>query len=60
MSSHAATDSWVERAEATLASGRAQARRRAPRGGGLLDSQQCALTAVEIEDALRGGRVSAR
>jgi len=47
--------SWVDRAEATLAaSGR-------KRGGArravleLLDRQECALTAVEIEDALRAG-----
>lgn len=49
------TDTWVEHAEATLAaSGR-------KRGGArnalieLLGRQQCALTAQEIEDALRGG-----
>jgi Fur family ferric uptake transcriptional regulator len=46
---------WVQRAEATLA----QAGRK--RGGArramleLLDAQACALTAVEIEDALRRG-----
>ncbi|HXN39566.1 MAG TPA: Fur family transcriptional regulator [Solirubrobacteraceae bacterium] len=47
--------SWVDRAEATLA---ATGRKR---GGArralleLLDRQECALTAVEIEDALRAG-----
>jgi Fur family transcriptional regulator, ferric uptake regulator len=54
MSSHAATDSWVERAEATLAAAghkRGGARRAVVE---LLDGQECALTAVEIEDALRG------
>ena len=54
MSSHAATDSWVQRAEATLAAAghkRGGARRAVVE---LLDAQQCALTAVEIEDALRG------
>jgi Fur family ferric uptake transcriptional regulator len=56
MSSHAVTDSWVERAEATLAAAghkRGGARRAVLE---LLDAQQCALTAVEIEDALRGER----
>src|ERR1022692_1597096 len=54
MSSHAVSDSWVERAEATLAAAGHK------RGGArravldLLDGQRCALTAVEIEDALRG------
>jgi len=54
MSSHAATDSWVQRAEVTLAASghkRGGARRAVVE---LLDAQQCALTAVEIEDALRG------
>jgi Fur family ferric uptake transcriptional regulator len=54
MSSYAATDSWVQRAEATLAASghkRGGARRAVVE---LLDAQQCALTAVEIEDALRG------
>jgi len=49
------TDSWGERAEATLVAAghkRGGARRAVVE---LLDSQQCALTAVEIEDALRGG-----
>ncbi|MGH2874691.1 MAG: Fur family transcriptional regulator [Solirubrobacteraceae bacterium] len=53
----AADDSWGERAEATLAAAghkRGGARRAVVE---LLDSQQCALTAVEIEDALRGGGV---
>jgi Fur family transcriptional regulator, ferric uptake regulator len=50
------TETWVERAEAALA---AAGRRR---GGArravleLLDAEACALTAVEIEDALRGAR----
>jgi Fur family ferric uptake transcriptional regulator len=54
MSSHSATDSWVQRAEATLTAAghkRGGARRAVVE---LLDGQQCALTAVEIEDALRG------
>ena len=54
MRSYAATDSWVQRAEATLAASghkRGGARRAVVE---LLDAQQCALTAVEIEDALRG------
>jgi Fur family transcriptional regulator, ferric uptake regulator len=53
VSSEAATDSWVDRAEAALsAAGR-------KRGGArralleLLAGQECALTALEIEDALR-------
>ena len=54
--SHSATDdSWGERAEVTLAAAghkRGGARRAVVE---LLDSQQCALTAIEIEDALRGG-----
>jgi Fur family ferric uptake transcriptional regulator len=51
----AEAETWVQRAEAALAaSGR-------KRGGArralleLLDRQECALTAVEIEDALRAG-----
>ncbi len=50
------TGSWVERAEATLA---AAGRKR---GGArramleLLDGETCALTAVQIEDALRRGK----
>jgi Fur family transcriptional regulator, ferric uptake regulator len=46
-------ETWVQRAEATLAAAghkRGGARRAVV---DLLDSQQCALTAVEIEDALR-------
>jgi len=50
------TGTWVDRAEATLvASGRR-------RGGArrevleLLDGERCALTALEIEEALRGGK----
>ena len=56
MSSHAVTDSWVQRAEATLAAAghkRGGARRAVVE---LLDGQECALTAVEIEEALRGER----
>lgn len=55
MSAQARTETWIERAEAQLA----QAGHK--RGGArhavleLLDGQTCALTAVEIEDALRGG-----
>jgi Fur family transcriptional regulator, ferric uptake regulator len=53
--SHSATiASWGERAEATLAAAghkRGGARRAVVE---LLDSQRCALTAVEIEDSLRG------
>jgi Fur family ferric uptake transcriptional regulator len=50
------TGSWVDRAEAALA---AAGRKR---GGArramleLLDGETCALTAVQIEDALKGGR----
>jgi Fur family transcriptional regulator, ferric uptake regulator len=47
-------ETWVQRAEATLAASghkRGGARRAVVE---LLDAQQCALTAVEIEDALRG------
>src|SRR5271168_1173406 len=54
MSSHAISDSWGERAEATLAAAghkRGGARRAVVE---LLDSQRCALTAIEIEEALRG------
>jgi len=53
MSSSAAGDCWIERAEAALsASGhkRGGARRAVLE---LLDAQRCALTAVEMEDALR-------
>jgi Fur family ferric uptake transcriptional regulator len=53
MSSTAQADGWIERAEATLAAAghkRGGARRALLE---LLDAQQCALTAVEIEDALR-------
>jgi Fur family transcriptional regulator, ferric uptake regulator len=54
MSSHAISDSWGERAEATLAAAghkRGGARRAVVE---LLDSQRCALTATEMEEALRG------
>jgi Fur family ferric uptake transcriptional regulator len=47
-------DSWIERAEAALAQAghkRGGARRAVLE---LLDAQTCALTAIEIEDALRG------
>ena len=50
-------ETWVQRAEATFAAAghkRGGARRAVVE---LLDSQQCALTAVEIEDALRGREV---
>ncbi len=60
MSHSATTDGWGERAEATLAAAghkRGGARRAVVE---LLDSQQCALTAVEIEDALRGGEARRR
>ncbi len=60
MSTHAAIDSWMQRAEATLAAAghkRGGARRAVVE---LLDSQRCALTAVEIEDALRGGEARRR
>jgi Fur family ferric uptake transcriptional regulator len=53
MSSHATTDSWVERADAALA---AAGRKRGGARGALLEllaAQECALTALEIEDALR-------
>jgi Fur family transcriptional regulator, ferric uptake regulator len=56
MSTHTATDSWVMRAEATLAAAghrRGGARRAVVE---LLEGQECALTAVEIENALRGER----
>jgi Fur family transcriptional regulator, ferric uptake regulator len=59
MSSHAGTDSWVERAEARLAAAgrkRGGARRAVLE---LLDGQECALTAQEIEDVLRA-RASSR
>ncbi|HEY3866578.1 MAG TPA: transcriptional repressor [Solirubrobacteraceae bacterium] len=60
MSSPATTSgSWGERAEATLTAAghkRGGARRAVVE---LLDSQRCALTAVEIEDALRGGEEGA-
>jgi len=56
MSAHADTvaDSWVMRAEVTLAAAghkRGGARRAVV---DLLEGQECALTAVEIEEALRG------
>jgi Fur family ferric uptake transcriptional regulator len=60
MSHSATTNGWGERAEATLAAAghkRGGARRAVVE---LLDSQQCALTAVEIEDALRGGEARRR
>jgi Fur family transcriptional regulator, ferric uptake regulator len=54
MTSSDHADGWIERAEATLsATGhkRGGARRAVLE---LLDAQRCALTAVEIEDSLRG------
>src|ERR1700690_62716 len=53
MSSEAAIDDWVEQAEATLA---AAGRKRGGARRALLEllaAQECALTALEIEDALR-------
>jgi Fur family ferric uptake transcriptional regulator len=53
MSANASTEGWTERAEATLAAAghrRGGARRALLE---LLDRQECALTAQEIEDALR-------
>lgn len=53
MTANAQTGGWTERAEATLAAAghrRGGARRALLE---LLDGQECALTAVEIEDALR-------
>jgi Fur family transcriptional regulator, ferric uptake regulator len=62
MTADASTEGWAERAEATLATAghrRGGARRALLE---LLDRQECALTAQEIEDALRargrGRRVS--
>jgi Fur family ferric uptake transcriptional regulator len=55
MSTHGHTETWIERAEAVLSAAghkRGGARRAVIE---LLDSQSCALTAVEIEDALRTG-----
>jgi len=51
--SHLSPDTWVERAEATLAA--AGHKRGGARGAliELLGAQDCALTAQEIEDALR-------
>ena len=60
MSAHGIADSWIERAEATLAAAghrRGGARRALLE---LLDGQACALTAVEIEDVLRGQGKSKR
>ena len=64
MTANASTGAWTERAEATLAAAghrRGGARRALLE---LLDRQECALTAQEIEDALRsrggGGRVVSR
>jgi Fur family ferric uptake transcriptional regulator len=55
VSARAHTETWIERAEAQLAQAghkRGGARRAVLE---LLDRQTCALTAVEIEDALRAG-----
>jgi Fur family ferric uptake transcriptional regulator len=55
MSTHGHIETWIERAEAVLSAAghkRGGARRAVIE---LLDSQSCALTAVEIEDALRTG-----
>jgi Fur family ferric uptake transcriptional regulator len=56
MSTKAAEETWAQRAEATLAAAghkRGGARRALLE---LLDRQSCALTALEIEDALRSER----
>jgi Fur family ferric uptake transcriptional regulator len=55
MSAQTHTETWIERAETQLAQAghkRGGARRAVIE---LLDGQTCALTAVEIEDALRAG-----
>lgn len=60
MTANAQTGGWTERAEATLAAAghrRGGARRALLE---LLDGQECALTAVEIEDALRAQGKSRR
>jgi len=60
MTRDTSTDSWSERAEATLAAAghkRGGARRALLE---LLDEQACALTALEIEDALRARGASRR
>jgi Fur family transcriptional regulator, ferric uptake regulator len=60
MSSQVATGNWVDRAEVALAAAghkRGGARRAVVE---LLDGQECALTAVEIEDALRAHGKSRR
>ncbi|HYM46239.1 MAG TPA: transcriptional repressor [Solirubrobacteraceae bacterium] len=60
MSTRAPTQTWTERAEATLAAAghrRGGARRALLE---LLGGQECALTAVEIEDALRAARAGRR
>ena len=56
MSTNTHTDDWIEQAEATLAAAghkRGGARRALLE---LLDAQQCALTALEIEDSLRAAQ----
>ena len=58
MTVHAHTEPWIERAEAVLTAAghkRGGARRALLE---LLDTQSCALTAVEIEDALRSAERS--
>ncbi len=58
MTAHTHTEPWVERTEATLAAAghrRGGARRAVIE---LLDGQECALTAVEMEEALRRGERS--
>ncbi len=59
MSTDNSTDSWTERAEATFAAAgyKSGGARRALLG--LLDEETCALTALEIEDAL-AARAGAR
>lgn len=60
MTANAQTGGWIERAEATLAA--AGHRRGGARRAllALLGGQECALTAVEIEDALRARGKSRR
>jgi Fur family transcriptional regulator, ferric uptake regulator len=56
VSANVHTDDWIEQAEATLAAAghkRGGARRALLE---LLDAQQCALTALEIEDSLRAAQ----
>jgi Fur family ferric uptake transcriptional regulator len=54
--SERATESWATRARRVLADNRHHAGAARQAVLELLDSQACALSAVEIEDALRAGR----